>query len=222
MSAQAAVRHDVRRVVHASTSEVYGTAKKVPITESHRLEPQSPYAASKVGADKVMDSWYRSFDLPVVVLRPFNTYGPRQSARAVIPTIISQALADRPVRIGSLHPRRDFTYVDDTVRGFVAAASADERAVGTTIQLGTRDEVSVARLVDLVGDLIGRELLKVVTDPTRVRPERSEVTRLVSDPARANRMLAWAPQVDLKDGLRRTIAWIQGQPERYRVDSYVT
>ena len=134
--AQAALRHGVQRVVHTSTSEVYGSAQTVPITETHPLEPQSPYAASKVAADKLMDSYHRSFDLPVTVLRPFNTYGPRQSARAIIPTIISQALAGSTLRLGSLHPRRDLTFVDDTVAAFVAAATSDA-AVGRTIQLGT-------------------------------------------------------------------------------------
>src|SRR5215207_4585639 len=151
--AQAALRAGVGRVVHTSTSEIYGSAQTVPIVETHPLEPGSPYAASKLGADKLMDSWHRSFDLPVTVLRPFNTYGPRQSARAVIPTIISQALAGSTLRLGSLHPRRDLTYVEDTVAGFVAAATAPE-AVGRTVQLGTDHDVSVGDLVDMVGEVL--------------------------------------------------------------------
>src|SRR4051794_32018127 len=148
--AQAALRAGARRVVHTSTSEVYGTARTIPITEAHPLEPQSPYAASKVAADKLMDAYHRSFDLPVTVLRPFNTYGPRQSARAIIPTIIGQALAGSTPRLGSLHPRRDLTFVDDTVAAFVAAATSDA-AVGRTIHLGTNHDVSIGELVEIVG-----------------------------------------------------------------------
>jgi len=217
--AQAALRHGVQRIVHTSTSEVYGTAQSVPITEVHPLEPQSPYAASKVGADKLMDSYHRSFDLPVCVLRPFNTYGPRQSARAIIPTIISQALAGPTLRLGSLHPRRDLTYVEDTAAAFVAAATS-EGAVGRTIQLGTNHDVSVGDLVDMVAEVLGRELT-VETDPARVRPDKSEVERLISDPQLARELLDWEPTVDLREGLARTIDWIERNVHRYRVDHYV-
>ena len=217
--AQAARRHDVQRIVHTSTSEVYGSAQSVPITEVHPLEPQSPYAASKLAADKLMDSFHRSFDLPVCVLRPFNTYGPRQSARAVIPTIISQALAGGPVRLGSLHPRRDLTYVEDTPAAFVAAATSDA-AVGRTIQLGTNHDVSVGDLVDMVGQVLGRELT-VETDPSRVRPDKSEVERLISGPELARELLGWEPTIDLHEGLSRTIEWIERNLQRYRVDHYV-
>ena len=217
--AQAALRHGVQRVVHTSTSEVYGSAQTVPITEAHPLEPQSPYAASKVAADKLMDSYFRTFALPVIVLRPFNTYGPRQSARAIIPTIISQALVGQTVRLGSLHPRRDLTFVDDTVAGFVAAATRDA-GVGRTIQLGTNHDVSIGDLVDLVGEILGRELT-VEIDPQRVRPENSEVERLISGPFLASELLGWEPMVDLRDGLTRTIDWIERNPQRYRVDHYV-
>ena len=217
--AQAALRHDVQRIVHTSTSEVYGTAQSVPITEAHPLEPQSPYAASKLAADKLMDSYHRSFDLPVCVLRPFNTYGPRQSARAIIPTIISQALAGSTLRLGSLHPRRDLTYVEDTAAAFVAAATSDD-AVGRTIQLGTNHDVSVGDLVDMVAEVLGRELT-VETDPARVRPDKSEVERLISGPLLARELLYWEPQVDLREGLARTIDWIERNVHRYRVDHYV-
>jgi NAD dependent epimerase/dehydratase len=217
--AQAALRHDVQRIVHTSTSEVYGTAQSVPITEDHPLEPQSPYAASKVAADKLMDSYHRSFELPVCVLRPFNTYGPRQSARAVIPTIISQALAGSTLRLGSLHPRRDLTYVEDTAAGFVAAATS-ESAVGRTIQLGTNHDVSVGDLVDMVAEVLGRELT-VETDPDRVRPDKSEVERLISGPMLASELLGWEPRVDLREGLARTVDWIERNVHRYRVDHYV-
>jgi NAD dependent epimerase/dehydratase len=217
--AQAALRHGVQRIVHTSTSEVYGTAQSVPITEAHPLEPQSPYAASKVAADKLMDSYHRSFDLPVCVLRPFNTYGPRQSARAIIPTIISQALAGSTLRLGSLHPRRDLTYVEDTAAGFVAAATRED-AVGRTIQLGTNHDVSVGDLVEMVSDVLGRELT-VETDPARIRPDKSEVERLISGPLLARELLGWEPTVDLREGLARTIEWIERNAQRYRVDHYV-
>jgi NAD dependent epimerase/dehydratase len=217
--AQAALRHGVQRIVHTSTSEVYGTAQSVPITESHPLEPQSPYAASKVAADKLMDSYHRSFDLPVCVLRPFNTYGPRQSARAIIPTIISQALAGSTLRLGSLHPRRDLTFVEDTAAGFVAAATS-EAAVGRTIQLGTNHDVSVGDLVDMVAEVLGQELT-VETDPARVRPDKSEVERLISGLELARELLGWEPTVDLREGLSRTTEWIERNTHRYRVDHYV-
>ena len=205
--------------MHTSTSEVYGSAQQVPITEAHPLEPQSPYAASKLAADKLMDSWHRSFDLPVVVLRPFNTYGPRQSARAIIPTIISQALAGDTLRLGSLHPRRDLTFVRDTAAGMIAAATAPD-AVGQTIQLGTGEAVSVGEIVDLVGELMGKEL-HAVLDEARVRPANSEVELLLSEPARARELLGWEPQVALREGLERTIEWVGLNATRYRADEYV-
>lgn len=217
--AQAGLQAGVRRIVHTSTSEVYGTAQVVPITEDHPLNPQSPYAASKLGADKLMDSFYRSHGLPVTVLRPFNTFGPRQSARAVIPTIISQALSGGPVRLGSIAPRRDLTYVDDTVEGFLAAASAPG-VVGLTVQLGTGADVAVSDIVDVIGELLGRPL-EVELDPARVRPEKSEVARLISSPRLASDLIGWVPQVDLREGLRRTLAYIQDHLGRYRTDQYV-
>lgn len=217
--AQAALAAGARRVVHTSTSEVYGSARTVPITEEHPLEPQSPYAASKLGADKLMDAWHRSYELPVTILRPFNTYGPHQSARAVLPTIISQALAGGTVRLGALDPRRDLTYVEDTVAGFVAAAMS-EQAVGRTVQLGTNHDVSIGELVEAVGEVLGREL-EVETDPARVRPAASEVQRLISSPALAAELLGWRPEVDLHEGLRRTIAWIEGNRDRFRHEQYV-
>ena len=217
--AQAALRHGVSRVVHTSTSEVYGSAQTVPMTEEHPLEPQSPYAASKLAADKLMDSYHRSFELPVCVLRPFNTYGPRQSARAIIPTIISQALAGSTLQLGSLAPRRDLTFVEDTAAAYVAAATTDA-AVGRTIQLGANQDVSVADLVDLVGDILGRELT-VETDPRRVRPDASEVVRLISGPFLAREVLGWEARVPLREGLERTIAWIERNTARFRAADYV-
>jgi dTDP-glucose 4,6-dehydratase len=217
--AEAARRHGVARVVHTSTSEVYGSAQTVPMTETHPLEPQSPYAASKLAADKLIDSYHRSFDLPACVVRPFNTYGPRQSARAIIPTIISQALAGSTLRLGSLTPRRDLTFVADTAAGFVAAATAED-AVGRTIQLGANHDVSVGDLVRLVGEVLGRELT-VETDPRRVRPEASEVVRLISGPFLAEEVLGWRAEVPLHEGLAQTIAWMERNAERYRASDYV-
>jgi nucleoside-diphosphate-sugar epimerase len=217
--AQAALRHGVSRVVHTSTSEVYGSAQTVPMTETHPLEPQSPYAASKLAADKLMDSYHRSFELPVCILRPFNTYGPRQSARAIIPTIISQALAGSTLQLGSVDPRRDLTFVEDTAAAFVAAATADA-AVGRTVQLGVNHDVSVADLVELVGDILGRELT-VETDPRRVRPDASEVVRLISGPVLAREVLGWEARVPLREGLERTIAWIERNADRFRAADYV-
>jgi NAD dependent epimerase/dehydratase len=217
--AQAALRAGVRRVVHTSTSEVYGSARTVPIAETHPLEPQSPYAASKVAADKLMDAWHRTYDLPVSVLRPFNTYGPHQSARAVIPTIISQALAGGPVRLGSLHPRRDLTFVEDTVAGFLATAES-EAAIGRTLQLGTGHDVSIGDIVAMVGEILGRPL-EVEHDESRVRPAQSEVERLISDPSLAAELTGWTPQYDLRDGLARTVEWIGANTARFRTDHYV-
>ncbi len=217
--AQASLRGGAERVVHTSTSEVYGSAQTIPITEQHPLEPQSPYAASKLAADKLMDSWHRSYELPVAILRPFNTFGPFQSARAIIPTIVSQALAGGPVRLGSLHPRRDLTFVADTVAGFIAAAQAPA-AVGRTFQLGTGVDVSIGDLVDMVGAVLGRELV-VETEEARVRPAKSEVQRLISDPALARELTGWEPTVDLREGLARTIEWIERNSSRFRTDQYV-
>jgi NAD dependent epimerase/dehydratase len=208
----------VERVVHTSTSEVYGSARVVPITESHPLEPQSPYAATKVAADKLMEAFQCSYELPVTVLRPFNTYGPRQSARAIVPTVIAQALAGETIALGSLEPRRDLTYVSDTVGGFLAAAAV-EAASGQTIQLGTGYEVSVGEIVDLVGELVGRSLV-VTHDPDRVRPTSSEVDRLISAPDRARELLGWVPRVELREGLERTLRWVAANRERFRADQY--
>jgi NAD dependent epimerase/dehydratase len=217
--ARAALDNDVARVVHTSTSEVYGTAQTVPITEDHPLETQSPYAASKLGGDKLMESFHRSFELPVTVLRPFNTYGPHQSARAVIPTIITQALAGGKLRLGSLDPRRDMTYVSDTTAGFIAAAESDA-ALGRTVQLGTGVDHSIGEIVELVGEIVGREL-EVELDEQRVRPAASEVLRLISSPALARELMGWEPQVDLRTGLERSTRWIEANLHRYRVGEYV-
>jgi NAD dependent epimerase/dehydratase len=216
--ARTALDNGVRRLIHTSTSEVYGTAQTVPITEDHPLEAQSPYAASKVGADKLIDSFHRSFELPSTVLRPFNTFGPHQSARAVIPTILSQALAGGTLRLGSLEPRRDMTFVADTVAGFVAAAESDT-AIGRTVQLGTGTDHSIGDIVDTVGEILGRPL-EVELDEQRVRPAGSEVMRLISSPRLAHELLDWTPSYDLRAGLETTLAWVEANLHRFRVGDY--
>ncbi len=209
----------VERVVHTSSSEVYGTAQYAPIDETHPLQGQSPYSASKIGSDKLAESFNYSYGTPVTILRPFNTYGPRQSARAVIPTIITQALAGGEIKLGNLTPLRDFTYVSDTVDGFLRAATS-EVAVGQTINLGTSTEISIGDLVEKIGAIVGSELT-VSADAVRVRPPGSEVERLLSDNRRARELLGWEPEVSLDHGLRRTVDWIAEHPEHFRVGQYV-
>jgi dTDP-glucose 4,6-dehydratase len=215
---EAARNNGVARVVQTSTSEVYGTAQFVPITEAHPLKGQSPYSASKIGADKLAESYYLSFGVPVVTLRPFNTYGPRQSARAVIPTVISQALRGADLRLGNLTPTRDFNFVTDTAEAFVKAASVDA-AIGKTIQIGTGREISMGDLVQAVSALVGRELA-VTTDAERVRPTGSEVDRLLCDPSLAKSVLGWEPKVDFNDGLRQTFEWIKENQSRFSPETY--
>ncbi|RME85156.1 MAG: NAD-dependent epimerase/dehydratase family protein [Caldilineae bacterium] len=208
----------VERIVHTSTSEVYGTALRVPIDESHPLQGQSPYSASKIGADKIAESFYRAFDLPVAVLRPFNTYGPRQSARAVIPTIITQALTQDVVRLGNLEARRDLTYVSDTIAGFLKMGETPG-VEGETLNLGTGTDISIGELARRIIKLVGRDV-HIEVDETRLRPARSEVQRLLSDNGRAQVLLGWRPEVSLDEGLRRTIAWVGQHLDMYRVGEY--
>lgn len=217
--AQAALDSGVEHLVHVSTSEVYGTAQTIPITEDHPLEAQSPYSASKLGADKLIDSYHRSYELPATVIRPFNTYGPHQSARAIIPTIISQALASDRLRLGSLDPRRDLTFVTDTVAAMIAAATTPA-TIGRTIQLGTGIDVSVGDIVELVADLLGKKL-HVEQDEQRVRPPKSEVGRLISDPSLARELMGWSAEVALREGLAATIDYVAANTSRYRIDQYV-
>lgn len=217
---QAARELHVERVVHTSTSEVYGTARYVPIDERHPLQAQSPYAASKIAADKLAEAFYLSFDLPVVTVRPFNTFGPRQSARAIVPTIVTQCLAGATVHLGNLSATRDFNYVDNTADGFVRAALAPE-AVGHTVNLGSGREISIGELAELIGKLTNRKV-KIVQDITRMRPKQSEVDRLLGDSSRARTLLGWEPAVPLEDGLDRTIEWFKKNLGRYRVGSYTT
>ncbi len=215
---QSALDAQVRRVVHTSTSEVYGSARRVPIDEGHPLQAQSPYAASKIGGDMLAEAYRRSFGLPVAVLRPFNTYGPRQSARAVIPTIVSQALAGGPIRLGRLDPTRDFTYVADTVEAFVGVAELDDPPDGV-VHVGTGVETPVREIAERVVRIVGRDT-PVVVDERRVRPDKSEVDRLCADAARARALFGWSPRHSLDDGLRRTIDWIQAHPDHFRADVY--
>jgi NAD dependent epimerase/dehydratase len=208
----------VRRVVHTSTSEVYGTAQYVPIDEAHPLQGQSPYSASKIGADKIAESFYRSFDVPVVTLRPFNAYGPRQSARAVIPTIITQALTRDEVKLGSLEPSRDFTFATDTANGFVRVAEA-ENVLGEEINLGNDNTIRIGDLVEKIFKIIGKTP-SVVTDPQRIRPGKSEVMKLWASNKKAREMIGWEPLVPLDEGLRQTIEWISTHIDLYRPDQY--
>jgi NAD dependent epimerase/dehydratase len=208
----------VERIVHTSTSEVYGTALRVPIDEDHPLQGQSPYSASKIGADKLAESFYRSYELPVVTLRPFNTYGPRQSARAVIPTIITQALTQDVIRLGNLEARRDFTYVSDTVQGFLLAAQTPQ-IEGETFNLGVGQETSIGDLAQEICELVGVPCKFQIQDE-RLRPEKSEVQRLLSDNRLARERLGWQPQISLRQGLSETILWIQDNLHRYHIGAY--
>jgi len=210
----------LERLVLTSTSEVYGTARTVPIDERHPLQGQSPYAATKIAADALGESYHRAFGLPVTILRPFNTFGPRQSARAIVPTIISQALARPAVKLGRLDPRRDLTYVKDTAAGFVAIAGCDA-ALGRAVNIGRGEDISIGDLVETIGRRLGRPLA-VETDHERYRPAASEVERLLAGTALARSLWGWQPQFSLEQGLDETIAWVRDHLHRFRVDSYTT
>jgi len=222
---QAARELEVEKVVHTSTSEVYGTARLVPITEDHPLQGQSPYSATKIGADQVAMSFYNAFNTPVAIIRPFNTYGPRQSARAIIPTVITQiANGKRSIKLGSLHPTRDFSYVKDTVRGFIAVAESD-RSIGQVINIGSNYEISIGEAAQLIAEVMGAEI-EIETEDIRIRPKKSEVERLWADNSRAKELLGWEPVYGGRDGFKRgltdTVAWFT-DPEnlkRYKVDIY--
>lgn len=215
---QAVRQWGVERLIHTSTSEVYGTAKRVPIAEDHPLQGQSPYAASKIAADKMVEAFHLSFGLPVVTVRPFNTYGPRQSARAVIPTIITQCLEGSRVRLGNVDPTRDMNFVSNTVEGFVQAAVA-VGALGHTVNLGSGREITIRDLVLLIGTLLGKTV-EIMTEEQRLRPPASEVDRLLADSTLAQRLLNWTPAVSLEEGLGMTIEWITKHPEYYRSEHY--
>jgi len=209
----------VKRVIHTSTSEVYGTARYVPIDEAHPLQGQSPYSASKIGADKIAESFYRSFDVPVVTIRPFNTFGPRQSARAVIPTIITQALGPDPtVLVGSLHPTRDYTYVEDTVDAFIKAAEV-QGIIGETINVGSGFEISIGDIAKKILELTG--VTKTISqEDKRTRPKKSEVERLWCDNSKAKRLLGWQPNINFEEGLKKTISWISGNMDLFKTERY--
>jgi len=202
---QAARELDIKKVVHTSTSEVYGTAQFVPITEAHPLQGQSPYSASKIGADQIALSFYQSFNTPVSIIRPFNTYGPRQSARAVIPTVITQiANGTRKIKLGALHPTRDFNYVKDTVRGFIAIAES-EKSIGEVINIGSNFEISIGDTVKLIAEAMGVEI-EIETDEVRLRPEKSEVNRLWADNTKAKQLVGWEPLYGGREGFKRGLA----------------
>lgn len=216
---QAARLVGVERFVQTSTSEVYGTARYAPIDEDHPLQGQSPYSASKIAADKLAESFHLSFGVPVVTVRPFNTFGPRQSARAVIPTIITQALTSEEIRLGHVHPKRDLNFVSDTISGFLRAGEV-EAGIGRTINLGSGREVSIGDVVEIVARVACRSI-RIVSDEERKRPRQSEVDRLLADATQAREILGWQSEVDLEEGLTRTIAWVKRNLEHYRPDSYV-
>lgn len=214
----AARHYGVSQVIYTSTSEVYGTAQYVPIDEKHPLQGQSPYSASKIGAEKIVESFHLSFGLSTTVIRPFNIYGPRQSARAVIPTIITQALALDEIRLGNFDATRDFTYVGDTVAALIMAAESDH-AIGRTLNVGSNFEISIRNIAEMVIRLVGRKVT-LVEDETRLRPIKSEVQRLWADSTLAQQTIGWKPSVSLEEGLGHTIRWISQSLDRYQVDEY--
>ena len=214
----AAKENNIEKFIHTSTSEVYGTARYVPIDEDHPLQGQSPYSASKIGADKIAESFYRSFDMPIATIRPFNTYGPRQSARAVIPTIITQALTREKVFLGSLHPTRDYTYVKDVVEAFVKVAES-HKSVGEVINIGSNFEISIGDLANKIFSLAGKNA-EIITDPARVRPQDSEVERLWCDNTKAKRLLGWKPKTSLDESLKKAIEWISEHIDLYKPEIY--
>ncbi|MHB8108793.1 MAG: NAD-dependent 4,6-dehydratase LegB [Syntrophorhabdaceae bacterium] len=218
---QAARELGISKVIHTSTSEVYGTAQYVPIDELHPFQGQSPYSATKIGADRIAESFYRSFNTPVTIARPFNTYGPRQSARAVVPTIITQLLAGATeIKLGSVHPTRDFNFVEDTVDGFIAIAEAPA-TIGEEINIASQQEISIGQLAREVIDQIN-PLARIVCDDVRIRPEKSEVERLLGSNEKIRRLTGWQPAHTLKQGIRETIEWFrdEGNLRRYKSDVY--
>ena len=214
----ACLAENIEKIIVTSTSEVYGTAKYVPIDEDHPLQGQSPYSASKIAADQIALSYYRSFGMPVTILRPFNTYGPRQSTRAVIPTIISQILKNGSVQLGSLTPTRDLTYVSDTVNGFVQIAEAPYTS-GEVINIGASKTISIGALAKIIFDLLEVKI-DITEGEERVRPEKSEVECLMANNEKAKKLMAWSPEVSLYEGLRRTIQWIKSRLSLYDIDEY--
>lgn len=221
-----ACRKSGAKLIHTSTSEVYGTAQRVPIDENHPLQGQSPYSASKIGADKLVEAYFRSYNVQSITIRPFNTYGPGQSARAVIPTIISQALTQQELNLGSLETLRDFTFLDDTVNGFLLGgekinlSDQNPSILGETINLGSGSEITIGEIAHMILGIVNRADMPIMTDPQRLRPEKSEVMRLLSDNRKAMDLLGWSPQVPLLQGLERTVNWIRSHAELYRPSVY--
>ncbi|MBA5851065.1 GDP-mannose 4,6-dehydratase [Clostridium sp. cel8] len=216
---EACREYNVEKVVHTSTSETYGTALYVPIDEKHPMQGQSPYSASKIGADKIAESFYRSFNLPVATIRPFNTYGPRQSARAVIPTIISQILSGKKqIKLGSLTPTRDFNYVKDTADAFIKVAECD-KTVGQVLNAGSNNEISIGDLASKICDIIDKKV-DIICDDERLRPEKSEVNRLWADNTKIKELTGWNPKYTLDDGLKETIDWIKCNMKYFKTDIY--
>jgi len=210
---------DVQKIVHTSTSETYGTALYVPIDEKHPMQGQSPYSASKIGADKIAESFYKSFNMPIATIRPFNTYGPRQSARAVIPTIISQILAGKTeIKLGSLTPTRDFNYVKDTAEAFIKIAESD-KTIGKVINAGSNHEITIGDTVKKIIKVIGKDI-KIICDDERLRPENSEVNRLWADNTKIKELTEWSPQFSLDDGLIETVQWIKNNMQYFKTDIY--
>ena len=211
---QAAKENGNIRIIHTSTSEVYGTAQYTPIDENHPLQPQSPYSATKIAADAMAMSFYNAFELPVTIARPFNTYGPRQSARAVIPTIITQiANGAKEIKLGDITPTRDFNYVDDTCRGFISLAECDE-SIGQTVNIGSNFEISIGDTLNIIKELMDSDV-EFITDKQRIRPEKSEVFRLWCDNTKIEKLTGFKPQIDIKHGLQKTIKWIM-KPENLK------
>lgn len=218
---QAALENGCQRVIHTSTSEVYGTAQYVPIDENHPLQPQSPYSATKIGADMMAMSFFDAFDLPVAIARPFNTYGPRQSARAVIPTIITQIVARiKEIKLGDVSPTRDFNYVEDTCRGFLAIANCDQ-AIGQVVNIGSNHEISIGNILNMIKEIMQSDV-RFITDKQRIRPEKSEVFRLWCDNTKIEQLTGFKPAHNIRQGLGKTIEWFT-KPEnlaKYKIDIY--
>lgn len=209
----------VKKVIHTSTSEVYGSAQYIPIDEKHPLVAQSPYSASKISADKIAESFYLSYDLPVATIRPFNTYGPRQSARAVIPTIITQALSSNIISLGSIQPERDFTFVEDTVEGFVKISESD-KSIGEVINIGNGVSISIGDLAQKIIKIVNPKA-KIVLENKRKRPQKSEVNVLLADVSKAKKIIGWNPKYSLDNGLKKTIIWIKQNKENYKIGEYI-
>lgn len=215
---RSAHEYDVKKIIITSTSEVYGTARYTPIDENHPLQAQSPYSATKISADKIAESFYRAYNLPIVIVRPFNTYGPRQSTRAVIPTIIGQALAKDRIKLGSLHPKRDFTFVKDTVEGYIKVAESD-KVIGEIINIGYGEAVSMGEIVEMIKKILGKKL-EIETDEQRIRPESSEVDLLLCDNKKAKEKINWFPKTNFEQGIKETIDYIKENFNKFDVDKY--